>query len=241
MSALAHMIETRGVPTTAIGLVRPHMETTRPPRALWTPFQLGRPLGEPGDPAFQRRVLLHALSLLERQDGPVILEDFPDDPPNWRDTPGWRPPAMPAPPEAIADWQAALAAEIAAMRPLWLRAQMRFGRTTVGLSGLSPEEWPGFAAPFLEGRLPDRAPPVGSPALSLRYLADDLKAYGMEAAQAEGPAPSSRQVADWFYPGTVAGRMLVALRAAAMASDQKGLQTVARFLVPVPNLPPGMA
>ena len=64
VSALAHMLETRGTPTVAIGLVRPHLEQVRPPRGLWTPFQLGRPLGEPGDAIFQRRVLLQALNLL---------------------------------------------------------------------------------------------------------------------------------------------------------------------------------
>jgi hypothetical protein len=235
------MIEQRGVPAVAIGLVRPHMEATRSPRGLFVPFQLGRPLGEPGDPAFQRRVLLQALRLLDRTDGPVLLEDVPDDGPNARDTPGWAPPfAFPvvaAPPAE--GWKAALAAEIAALRPWWDRAQARFGRTTVGLSGLPPEAWPDYAAPFLEGRLPEMPPPRGSPALSLRYVADDLKAYCMEAVQAEGPPASSRQIADWFWPQTVAGRMLVALRAALMASPEKGHQTVSRFLVPVPNLPAG--
>jgi len=67
------MLEARGTPTVAIGLVRPQMERTRPPRGLWTPFQLGRPLGEPGDPEFQRRVLMRALGLLERRDGPVVF------------------------------------------------------------------------------------------------------------------------------------------------------------------------
>ena len=231
------MIETRGVPTVAIGLVRPHLETTRAPRALWVPFPLGRPLGEPGDPAFQRRVLLQALGLLERTDGPVILEDFPEDAPNQRDTPGWAPPfALPAP--AAGNWQAALSAEIAALRPWWEKAQARFGRTTVGVSGLPPEAWPAYAAPFLDAALPETAPTRGSPALTLRYVADDLKAFCMEAVQAEGPAASGDQINRWFWSATVAGRMLVALRAVAQASDQKGLQTVARFLVPVPWLPP---
>ena len=233
------MIETRGVPTTVIGLVRPNLEATRPPRALFVPFQLGRPLGEPGDAAFQRRVLLHALGLLERTDGPVILEDFPEDAPNERDTPGWAPPfALPVPATPPAGgWEAALAAEIALLRPWWERARARFGRTTVGISALAPEAWPAFAAAFLDGRVPEGTPPRGSAALSLRYLADDLKAFCMEAVQAEGPAASSRQINAWFWSATVAGRMLVALRAMARASDQKGLQTVARFLVPVPWLP----
>ena len=53
MSALAHMIEARGIATVVIGLVRPHLETIRPPRALFVPFELGRPLGAPEDAAFQ--------------------------------------------------------------------------------------------------------------------------------------------------------------------------------------------
>lgn len=81
-------MESRGFATTAIGLVRYQMEQVKPPRGLWTPFQLGRPLGEPEDAVFQRRVLMQALGLLERTDGPVILEDFPDDPPGWSDRPG---------------------------------------------------------------------------------------------------------------------------------------------------------
>src|ERR1700756_2307232 len=90
------MLEDRGIPSVALGSVRAQMEKTRPPRGLWTSAQLGRPVGEPEDKAFQRRVVLAALQLLERTDGPVILEDFPEDPPGLRDTPGWQAPALPA-------------------------------------------------------------------------------------------------------------------------------------------------
>ena len=34
-----------------------HSEIIRPPRALWVPFILGRPLGKPGDEAFQLAVV----------------------------------------------------------------------------------------------------------------------------------------------------------------------------------------
>jgi hypothetical protein len=73
----------------AIASVRAQAEKTRPPRALWTTSELGRPLGEPGDAPFQRRVLLAALNLLTRTDGPVTLEDFTEDPPGWQDSPDW--------------------------------------------------------------------------------------------------------------------------------------------------------
>jgi hypothetical protein len=233
------MLETRGTPTVAIGLVRPQMERTRPPRGLWTPFQLGRPLGEPGDPDFQRRVLMQALGLLERRDGPVILEDFPDDPPNWSDTPGWQPPSLPVTetPASRAGWAAALAREIAALHPAWQRACARYGRTTTGVSGQAPELWPACTARFLAGELPT-VPPHETAALTLRFLCDDIKAMYSEAAQADGPPPSSRQIDAWFWSETIAGRLLIALRSMTLESANNALKTVGgRFFVPVPFLP----
>ncbi len=61
--------------TASISLVREFTSVVRPPRALWVPFPFGRPLGAPGDPAIQRRVLLALLTLLESPGGPV-LEEF---------------------------------------------------------------------------------------------------------------------------------------------------------------------
>jgi hypothetical protein len=235
------MLEARGTSTVAIGLVRPQMERTRPPRGLWTPFQLGRPLGEPGDPEFQRRVLSHALGLLERRDGPVILTDFPDDPPNWLDTPGWQPPGLPVieAPESPGGWEAALAREMAGLRPAWQRACARYGRTTIGLSGQAPELWPSCIARFLAGELPT-APPHETAALTLRFLCEDIKAMYSEAAQADGQPPSSRQIDAWFWSKTTAGRLLVALRSMALQSENNALKTVGgRFFVPAPFLPPG--
>ena len=92
MSALGHYIEEEAIPTVAISLVRPQTERTRPPRALWVPFELGRPFGPPNDLQFQKRVIMGALRLLEREAGPVVLEDFPDEDPRERPDPGWQAP-----------------------------------------------------------------------------------------------------------------------------------------------------
>ena len=233
------MLEERGTPTVTIGLVRLHMEQTRPPRGLFVPFQLGRPLGEPQDPGFQHRVLRQALDLLARPDGPVILEDFPDDPPNWRDTPGWRPPDLPDAvlPDSPAGWAAAFARELAALRPTWEAAQARYGRSTVGLAGQPPSAWPEFAARVLAGALPTVAAHA-TPALATRFLCDDIKAMYSEAAQADGPAPASRQIEGWFWRATIAGGLLIALREAAMRSENNALKTVGgRFFVPGNWLP----
>ena len=239
MSAVAHGLESRGLPTAVVASVLPQVEKTRPPRALMTPFMLGRPLGEPGDPAFQQRVLRQALGLLTRTDGPVILDHFPDDNPSWFDRPGWVPsvvlPAPAAPVEATA-WGEALQAELALVLPAWHRVQARFGRSTVGLAGQLPQQWPSFAAACLQGEAPT-VPMHASTALALRFLADDLKALYGEAAQADGDVPSARQIDGWFWTRTLAGQLLRTLRAHALASDSASYQTAGgRFLVPAPWL-----
>ncbi len=237
---MAHMLEERGLPTTVLALVLPQVEKTRPPRAVMTPFMLGRPLGEPNDAPFQRRVLLQALRLLERTDGPVILEHFPDDNPSWFDRPDWVPAVdlpMPETPDSEAGWESAFRSELDAVLPVWERFKARFGRTTVGLAGQPPEAWPEFATSFLDGALPT-VPSHETPALALRFLADDLKALYSEAVQAEGPPPSARQIDWWFWRRTVAGQLLIALRGVASNSGNNALKTVGgRFFVPVPFLP----
>ena len=237
---MAHMLEERGLPTTVLALVLPQVEKTRPPRAVMTPFMLGRPLGEPNDVAFQRRVLMQALGLLERTDGPVILEHFPDDNPSWFDRPDWVPAVSLTAPglyQGSDAWEAAFRTELNAVLPVWERFKARFGRTTVGLAGQPPEAWPGFATSFLDGALPI-VPHLDTPALALRFLADDLKALYGEAVQADGPPPSARQIDQWFWRRTVAGQLLIALRGISLTSENNALKTVGgRFLVPVPYLP----
>ena len=230
---MAHMLEERGLPTTVLALVLSQVVKTRPPRAVMTPFMLGRPLGEPNDAAFQRRVLLQALRLLERTDGPVILEHFPDDNPSWFDRPDWVPAVtLPAPGNPM-DWQV----ELDLTLPGWERFKARFGRTTVGLAGQPPEDWAAFATSFLTGALPT-VPAHDTPALALRFLCDDIKALYGEAVQADGAPPSARQIDGWFWRQTVAGQLLIALRGAAMVSENNALKTVGgRFFVPAPFLP----
>ena len=226
MSALSHQLEERGFSTVVIAGVRVQAEKTRPPRAVWTPAMLGRPMGEPGEPAFQLRVLRAALKLLERTDGPVILEDFPDDPPGWPDNPDWVGPAT----RPFSGFEP----ELAAILPLWQAAQARFGRTSVGLSFQAPSAWPSFLMAVLTDDLPVVAE-LETTALSVRFLCDDIKALYGEAAQAVGPAPSANQVDTWFWQHTAAGALLQALRRVAMYSKNNALKTVGgRFFVPTP-------
>lgn len=231
MSALAHLIEQRGIATTSLGIIRVHMEKVRVPRGLWVPFELGRPLGEPEDAAFQRRVVLAALSLLERPDGPVILEDYAEEAPGRLPQEGWRPAialpavATPGADAPAAEWAAALRAE-------WAPIEMRV-RTTIGGSRLDREQWPELIAAFADGAPPKESPVAGlRPVQAARYAADDLKALYAEAAVAPGDRPSSTQVLDWFWNTTVAAALLQHVRARCLASDDRVLTLVGPQFVP---------
>jgi hypothetical protein len=240
VSALGHYLEEEGIATVAISLIRPQTEKTRPPRTLWVPFQLGRPFGPPGEPAFQRRVVVAALQLLERSTGPVIIEDFPDDDPREKPDPSWRPPTLPAvsadeTPAAIAS---RLSAEILVLGDLHHRWIAEHGRTAVGLSGLSMQELCSYIGEWLHGREPSSPNAAFSPLLLLRFAADDLKAYCLEAGAAEPGKPSSRQLYDWFWRATAAGAALIALREALLAGGNDRARLIAgNFLVPAPYLP----
>jgi hypothetical protein len=241
VSALGHYLEAEGIPTVAISLVRPQTERTRPPRALWVPFELGRPFGPPSEPAFQKRVIRAALRMLEAPRGPVLLEDFPDDDPRAVPAPSWRPPLEPGAP---ADTPSELAARLDDEWPRLARAYERVraehdGRTSVGLSGMTIADAARYVADFLRGHPVTSPSPDVSPNLMLRWAVDDLKAYYTEAAGAGDAKPSSRQIGDWFWNQTAAGAALFALRQAHLASPDDRLKLIATmFLVPGSRVPP---
>ena len=68
-------IEYAGITTVSISLLREITEKIRPPRALFVPYPLGYPLGEPNDPPLQLRIMQTAFDLLPRTDAP-LLETF---------------------------------------------------------------------------------------------------------------------------------------------------------------------
>jgi hypothetical protein len=235
VSALAHFIEEAGIATVAVALIRPQAEHTKPPRALWVPFELGRPFGPPSDPAFQQRVVLAALGLLEAPParGPVLLADFPDDDPREAPDPAWRPPLVRGD---------SIEAETAALAAPYARSQAACGgRTTVGLSGLSPAAAAAYVSLWLGGAPPPPASPVAdmSPVLALRFAVDDLKAYALEAALAGGGRPSSRQLGDWLWNDTATGAAFHRLRQQLLAGDDERAKAVAAFFVPALRVPPG--
>lgn len=223
-----------------ISLVRLHTEKIRPPRALWVPFDLGRPLGAPNDAAFQTRVVRAALDLLERTDGP-ILEDFPDDAPDVRgeDEEGWVCPISLPALEAAEDQDSALLEEIETLRSWYDLAVERRGRTAVGTSGLPVDEIARYLSAWARGETP--ANPSKDPTLRgdnvtmIRLVCDDLKAYYSEAATAQpgrgDTTPNSAEISQWFWSQTQAANMLLKLKATLSQSEDKMIATVGQLLI----------
>lgn len=69
---LAGAIERENITTTSISLLREITSVIHPPRALFVPFKMGFPLGEPHHPALQHQVIAAGLALLGRTDVPVL-------------------------------------------------------------------------------------------------------------------------------------------------------------------------
>ena len=237
MGALQHGIEAEGVATTAISLVREHTETIRPPRALWVPFELGRPLGPPCHPEFQKRIVVAALKLFEATAGPVLVDFTEPAPPGAADDfSGWSCPiALPnARPASDADIGAALAQEIALLKPWHEMARGRRGRTTVGLSGLTIEANGRFLASMLDGEIRPSPVPGLALGMAIKIAAEDLKAFYLEAATAGPGSPSSAELGRWFWDTTDAARLLFALRRKLMTSSDALVARVAKTaLVPM--------
>jgi hypothetical protein len=234
VGALGHFLEEEGIATVGISLIRPQTENTKPPRALWVPFELGRPFGPPSDAAFQKRVIVGALRMLESGRGPVVIEDFGEDDPRARPDPGWHPPPLPgaAAGEPAATLGVRLEREIALLQSAHDRWIEQRGRTTIGLSRLTMPAIGHYVAAWLGGGAPASPVEDFSAILTLRFAVDDLKAYYLEAAAGDR-RPSSRQLGDWLWNKTAAGAAIVALRALGLASEDERLKAVlGNFMVP---------
>lgn len=235
MGALGHYLEEEGIPTTQISLVREHTAVMNPPRALWVPFILGRPLGAPGDPAFQRRVLVAVLRLLEADSGPV-LEDYQEEAPRPPDheLEGFACPFTLSRPAGEINLAAELKREVAELAPWHQLAQRNRGRTTAGMSGLAAESAAGFVTDFIDD---PSIPPYRkdlTPVGALRLACHDLKAYYFESAAAQPGARAAAEAEQWFWRETVAGRAFLALREACMASENESIRRFgARNIVPM--------
>lgn len=234
MSAVAYYLEASGIATTGISLVRENTAALRPPRFLWVSFPLGRPLGLPGDPSFQRRVILAALALLDAPAGPV-LEDYPEDVPSLpTDAVIACPVSFPARVEGSGTWTAALRNEIALLRPWHVRSVERRGRTTVGIADAPVEDLATRLGTMLDAATGSaEALPRTLPQLQrLKRSLSDLMAFHEEAVTAQPGDMPWQEVRRVLWQESVLGDAILTLRDRFRTFGDPRLLAFTRVLVP---------
>lgn len=228
MCAIGYYLEREGIMTTSISLVRENAEDLQPPRTLWVTFALGRPLGVPNDPAFQRDVLRGGLRLLELPIGPV-LEDYPHDAhgPMADDVvacPVSFPSQIPAQNVDSDTWVPRLKSELSTLQPWYELSLQRRNRTTVGLCTESMDEIVERIGQFAEQ--PESAMDLKWMKLAL----EDAKAYYLEALTAQPGQYDRGAVQSLLWNNTALGQAMRSLAAYFRSHDQ--LKSFARILEP---------
>lgn len=227
MSALSYFLEREGLLTTGISLVRENTESMQPPRALWVTFPLGRPLGVPGDAAFQLDVIAAALDLLNRSGGPV-LEDYPHDaPPVDAESAAACPVSFAKDNANDGSWQARLGREFSQLEPWYeLARRRRGGRTLVGIADQSPEQNVQILARHLDdGDIP-------ADITWLKRAIEDIKAYYIEAMTAQPGDYDGGAVQAQFWRESSFGAAILAFYHQFQNSDDDQLKLIARILAP---------
>ncbi len=204
-------MEEEGLSTTQISLVREHSVAIKPPRALWVPYELGRPLGQPNDPDFQKRVLRACLGLLDAESGPV-LEDYAEEvlvEAKEDEMVGMSCPIdLPPPPIDGNELTQSLLREISQIAPWYELAVSQRGRTTVGISGLEIQDAAQLLTEYVEN--PDTRSPRAEMEMGplLKLVSEDLKAFYSEAVSAQPGMSSSLAAENWLFNETALGKIL---------------------------------
>ncbi len=202
VSTLARALEASGIATVALLSNRQQAERIGPPRGLYCEFPLGRPLGRPLDPGFQRRVLDAAFALLPRGEGPWI-ETYPEVIEDAADEPL----VCPIPPR-LDPHEPAAVAEARGLRAAYERGVARIGTTQVGRV-VAADAIPDAIRPF--ARVVAGTPwneveyPGGDPATLLM----DIRAYYEEAALGlSDHVPAARASESWYFRKTRTGDLV---------------------------------
>ena len=201
-----------------------HLEKIKPPRALWVPFELGRPCGPPSDTKFQRDVLLQALQMVATAEEPTLTE-FSTDDPRSHPNPNWQPPELDNPNN--------ISEESTALKSHYQRYCVRQSRTSVGVAKTPVADLAELFDSVFDKKEFSVLREDVSPRLMYRLALDDLKSYYVEAALASEFLPCSNQVHDWLWQETLLGKRMKEMRKTLMDSeDPKHSDLGTKFIVP---------
>lgn len=209
--------------TVAIGSIREQIYGTAPPRGLFCDFPLGRPLGVPGDPAFQRRVIEHAFGLLDRrepvvEDYDVVIADEASE-------------VLVCPLPARMDPDAHPAIDEAkGLRPAYERAVAKYGNRAGAVRLLDADSIPAAIESFI--RVAEGHPwkQAGIPGIPARVSQDIRGYYEMAAMEIADHTPAAWAGYRWFRDQTKTGEVIQKARDAMRESGAK--EPLWRFLLP---------
>ena len=209
--------------TVAIGSIRGQIYGTAPPRGLFCDFPLGRPLGVPGDPTFQRRVIERAFAMLERtepavEDYEVVIEDGDS-----------QPLACPLPARMDPDAHPAID-EAKGLRPAYERAIAKYGNRAGAVRLLDADSIPAAIESFI--RVAEGHPwkQAGIPGIPARVSQDIRGYYEMAAMEIADHTPAAWAGYRWFRDQTKTGEVIRQARDAMRESGAK--EPLWRFLMP---------
>ncbi|MBM46305.1 MAG: hypothetical protein CL458_08650 [Acidimicrobiaceae bacterium] len=217
-------------------------EAVVPPRALWVPFPLGRPLGAVNDPDFQKNVLRRALGLLDTAVEPTI-EDYVIETPDDGVSENWVCPVnlSSATSDSLGE---RLLAEVAMLRPWAIETRHQRGRTLFGVTGAGEDQVDDVARAL--ATIAESGDVISEPLvdgiswtfempLLLRHMADDLRTFYHEAvaAQPGESAPNHDALNQWIFSETVLGEtLLLVADGLTRASNVPMAQLVRGLLIP---------
>lgn len=229
MSGLAHFFEDEGLSTVLVALVKEHAEKVQPPRALWVPFMLGRPFGEPNNPELQKNVIRQSLRLLDESSGPVLRDADVSDP-DLGQAESWACPVSFSKEDDETPIDEQIANEIVALRP-WYNLHVKNGqRTTVGLSESSIEACVDGLEHFCTQ--PDGFNSAANEVVNnLRWWASDVKAFYMEAAIAQPGKARAHDLENWFWDETAAGFLLKKIRKLCIEHSSLEIREVGLYMI----------
>ena len=226
---LAHFFESSGFSTVLVGFVKEHLQAIKPPRALWLDFPMGRPLGKPNDPEYQKKIIRSAFDLFNESSGPV-LRDFPDVIPVKDGRMGY---ALPV--DLVINKKdignidllvEEVKAEIKNLGPEYKKALSFRGRTTVGASEMMVSDYIDYISLFVKGEIP-KSPRKGiGPVPLLKLVVEDLQAYYTETITFKDKIDDFEKIGTWFWEETKAGRLILCLESVSLRSENRVLRQI---------------
>ena len=235
---LAHFFESFGFSTVLVGFVREHIESIKPPRALWLNFPMGRPLGKPNDPEFQTKIIQSAFNLFNAPSGPV-MEDYPEVIPVKNGRMGYALPVeLVMKKSDIGDIDKMLLNvknEIDSLKSDYQKAFRFRGRTTVGASEMAIDEFADYIAHFVYGKIPESPRKGLGPIPQLKLVVEDLQAFYTETITHRDGIDDFETLGTWFWEETYAGKMILSLEAVSLESDNNILRQIVNMSLITPR------